>query len=390
MARTVQNARALVVGVERYQGGSGWALDGPVQDALGYVRWLLEAGLPPDRITLLLSPLGRNADAVRSVGVPHRPGDRATVHDVLFRELPAAGGDFLLCAWSGHGLLDTDGRRRLLYEDAVPDDIRCLDLDAALTAYRSDLVPSFPAQLWLIDACQVHADPARVRGALRPDPVPAGRPRPRPGQHALFACGQGETARNEATARIGTFSTAALRQLREASGWPPDPVSLTAALDGAFQELRLAGKAQQTPSYFWHSGPEGASERWARARPAAAPARAVAAAPARAPRIALEQKKRLVNALENVPSMADPDSRAVVFTQLPAEILSSLPRSAVPRLQLLNLIDICVAFPGGLARLREAIGLADSGSLALQDLDRALDTIPGYSAELDGPITDLS
>ncbi|WP_416978790.1 effector-associated domain 2-containing protein [Streptomyces sp. T028] len=385
MAGTVRRARALVVGVEQYQGGSAWTLDGPAHDALGYVRWLLEVGLPPDRITLLLSPLDRNADAVRSIGLRHRPSDRATVHDVLFRELPTDQGDFLLVVWSGHGLLDTDGRRRLLYEDAAPDDIRCLDLDAALAAYRSDLVASFPSQLWLIDACQTYADPARVRGALRSDPVPAGRPRPRPGQYALFACGPGEAARNEATARIGTFSTAALKELRGAPregvppDWPPDPASLTAALSGIFQELRRAGRAHQTPSYFWHSGPEGTSERWTEGTP-------VATTPARTLRIALQLKKQLVSALENVPSMADPDSRAVVFTQLPAEILSSLPRSAVPRLQLLNLIDICAAFPDGLVRLREAIGLADSGTGALQDLDRVLGAIPGYPDELDGPV----
>ncbi|MFD9908337.1 hypothetical protein [Streptomyces sp. NPDC059063] len=367
MRDLLRTAHAVVVGVERYAGGSAWDLDGPAGDALAYAHRLLDAGLPPDRLTLLVSPLPANSAAVERAGLDHRPADRESVHQVLFREVPRRSGELFFLTWSGHGLVDPGGRRRLLYADAVPEDIRSLDLDAALAAWRSDLVPSFPRQVWLIDACQVFADPARAGAALRPDPVPVGTLRERPGQHALFACAPGQTAREGRSGGHAPFTAHVLAAMDDfldgTAGVPdgaPDPRPL---IDALRERVTAAGDGTgQTPTYFWHSGPEGQREHWSRPAPPAVPgAPDAAVAPARPSRA---QRKRLLDTLERVPAMADSDTRSSVIRQLPPEIAGSVPRSAITRFALLDLIDTCLSFPGGLGELLEALDMVDGGTSA--------------------------
>ncbi|MGY0020343.1 effector-associated domain 2-containing protein [Streptomyces sp. cg35] len=354
MPDRIASTHAVIVGVERYDGGPGWDLDGPVRDAVGHARRLLAAGLPPERITLLLSPAPHNEHLAAEAGLGFRRAGREAVHQALFRELPSRSGDFFFLAWSGHGLVAADGHRRLLYADATERDIRSLDLDAALAAWRSDLVPSFPHQLWLLDACQLFADPARLDGALAPDPVPVRPLRERPGQHALFACAPGQSARGSRTGGPGVF-TAAVHDLWDEGGgagsWPADPRALA---DQVRERVAAQGTAAQTPTYFWHCGPQGQSEQWRRPAPApAGPAR-----PARA------RRRELVLALERVPAMREPDARARVIRQLPPEIAASVPQSAITRPALLDLVDTCLEFPDGLDELCDALEMVDPGTLA--------------------------
>ncbi|KRV47422.1 hypothetical protein AQ490_08180 [Wenjunlia vitaminophila] len=367
MSTDPSRTRALVVGVESYGGEPGWQLDGPVNDALTWARWLLTAGVPPDRVTLLLSPLERNTRHAERAPVAHRPADRETVHQALFRELPAAGGDLLFVAWCGHGLVSSDRRHRLLYADAAPDDVRALDLDAALTAYRSALVPGFPEQVWLADACAVDADP----GALRPDPVPAGRATPRPGQCAAFACAPDGSPRNGVVTRQGALTAQALSLLT----WPPDTDRLLTALG---ERLSPGAPGDPRPrGYFWRHGPSRPAPPVATVPPPPQPG----PPPRRSPRPGLNQRRRLLEALEAVPAVAEPASREVVLQQLPRSIRGSLPRSNVTRLDLLGLLDTCLAFPDGLVHLWTAIGMVDPGTSAFRALREVLGEFPSFAPE---------
>ncbi|MFF8291481.1 hypothetical protein ACF068_19935 [Streptomyces sp. NPDC016309] len=353
--------RALVVGVESYEAGSAWDLDGPVRDALGHLGRLRELGVRDGDITLLLSPLARNAALAGTAGVPYRPADRDTVHRVLTRELAAERSDRLYVAWSGHGLIDADRDRRLLFADAVPHDLRCLDVEAALAFYRSDGAPGHPRQLWLLDACQTHADAAATAGALRPDPLPRATPRQHADQHVLFACGPGQTARNGL--RSGVFSTEALRLLREHPDWYASPRPLAEALRGRFG----------TTTSLWFEG-DGEAVRTRGTRPhVPAPARP---APRRA--LDLADKGRLHDALAALEVMRDPASRGQVIGLLPAPMSGSVPRRAETRLEILGLIDTCVSFRDGLTRLWEAVSLVDPGTTARDDLREVLGDYPEW------------
>ncbi|MFI7382504.1 hypothetical protein [Streptomyces sp. NPDC049813] len=353
--RTLET-HAVIVGVERHAAGPAWDLDGPVRDAVGHARRLLAAGVPPERITLLLSPTPDHERLAAEAGLPVLPAGREAVHQALFRELPARSGELFFLAWSGHGLVAADGHRRLLYADATGQDLRSLDLDAALAAWRSDLVPSFPHQLWLLDACQLFADPARLDGALAPDPVPVRPLRERPGQHALFACAPGQSARGGPAGGPGVF-TAAVHELWDEAG-PAGALADPRLLAGRLRE-RVAerGRAVQTPTYFWHSGPDGQGERWR--RPAARPAH-----PGRVPR---DVRRELVLALERVPAMREPGARARVIRQLPPEIATGVPQSSITRPALLDLVDTCLEFAEGLGELCAALEMVDPGTLAFAE-----------------------
>ncbi|MBQ1090754.1 caspase family protein [Streptomyces sp. B93] len=374
-----RSAHAVLVGVEQYAGGSDWRLDGPVRDAVGHARRLLAAGVPPERITLLLSPLPHNASKPRDLdpALDVRPATRDTVHEVLFRELPKSDGELFYLSWSGHGLLDAGGGRRLLYADAVPEDLRGLDLDAALAAWRSDLVPSFPRQLWLLDACQVFGDLRAERGTLVPDPVPTGQLRERPGQYAFFAAAPGQSARGTGTGEHGVFTSWVLRLLDERGdrghAWLTDPDGFAAALRDGVGRPTPDGDGQ-TPTYLWHTGPDGAHERRSGAAPLPRPRTNGANGLVRPTR---EQRRRLVRLLERIPAMTSPHDRSRLIRQLPPDLAVSVPQSDVTRFALLDLIDTCVDFPGGLDELHEALEMVDAGTTAFAEFGDAVRELGG-------------
>jgi hypothetical protein len=345
--------RALLIGVETYEAGTAWDLDGPVRDALGFATWLRELGVGEDRITLLLSPLERNRHLAASAGPTYRPADRDTVHRVLTRELAGERSEWLFVAWSGHGLIDAERSRRLLFADAVPRDLRCLDVEAALALYRSDGAPGHPRQLWLLDACQTHADAAMTAGALRPDPVPRATPRQLADQHALFACGPGEVARGGL--RSGAFSTEALRLLRGRPELRQTPRLLAETLRTRFGNT----------TSLWFEGDGDAR-------------RSTAAANGRRRKLDLADRYRLHDALAAVPALREPASRSRVIGLLPDEIAGSVPRSAVMRLEILDLVETCLAFREGLTHLWSAITLVDPGTLAREELLAVLRDYPEW------------
>ncbi|MFI5808275.1 hypothetical protein [Streptomyces sp. NPDC051561] len=347
--------RALVVGVESYEAGSAWQLDGPVRDALGYVDWLRGYGVPPQSVTLLLSPLDRNRRLADSCGLDHRPADRDTVHKVLTRELAEERSDWLFVAWSGHGLIDAERNRRLLFADAGPKDLRCLDMDAALALYRSDGAPGHPRQLWLVDACQTHADPATTTGILRPDPLPHFTPRQQADQHVLFACGPGQSARG--ALRTSEFSSEAIRLLREHPDWSRTPRPLADALRDRFGS---------TTSLWFDGG--GEALRTSGRAPAPAPRpKPVRMAEARR-QLALSDRRRLLDALTALEVMRQPTSRGRIIGLLPQQMAGNVARSEVMRLEILGLIETCLSFREGLTHLWDAISLVDPGTMELGEL----------------------
>ncbi|MFE1438876.1 hypothetical protein [Streptomyces sp. NPDC058739] len=362
--------RAVLVAVETYEAGSGWDLDGPVRDSLAYRAWLLELGLAPDSVTHLAAPLPGNRGLLEESGVRWRPADRENVHRALFRETAGTPGDWLCVAWSGHGLVGLDGHRRLLYVDAVPNDLRSLDLEDALAAFRSDLAPALPRQLWLVDACQTFADAATAGDALRPDPVPRGRLRPGHQQGVVFACGPGGTTLNRAPGTApgggtgapsasGAFSAAALHLLRTHPHLRHDAVELGRALR---DRLRSASAA---PTALWFEG-------------GGLAVRAEADRSTSRRRLGIADHRRLYEALAAVPVMRDPGLRAAVIGRLPSALCASVPRSAVMRMEILELIDTCLLFENGLGHLWEAVALFDAGTVALDGLLSVLKDYPEW------------
>jgi hypothetical protein len=241
---------ALVVGVEAYAAGDGWSLDGPALDACRFAGWLAGRGVPADQVTLLVSPLPRNAVAVVAAAgeVQVRPADSATVRAAL-TELRRRTSGLLVVYWGGHGVVE-DEERRLLYADATSDDQRNLNLTVLLRSLRSSTYPGHPRQIVLVDACAL---PARRAADRLPDERFAeGRPDPWREQWVLTAASPGEAAANDDARGTGLFSAVLGEELaRLPQRWPPDAESLRDAVRDRFEDLRAAGRARQIPSHLW-------------------------------------------------------------------------------------------------------------------------------------------
>ena len=187
---------AVVVGIEDYEAGKEWRLDGPALDACRFARWLTSRGVPADRITLLVSPLPENADAVEDQSQGYRvrtTADHATVRDVFTRYLPSQTSSLLILYWGGHGVIEEE-ERRLICADATTMDKRNLNLSSLLKSMRSSTFAGHPQQLSLVDACLNLVTELGWEGRMPSEDVPEGRPAPRarpagPARHQSWRAG---------------------------------------------------------------------------------------------------------------------------------------------------------------------------------------------------------
>ena len=353
--------RAIVVGVEAYEAGESWDLDGPARDAVRVVDWLRASGVPSDGIKVLLAPLERNRGLLADL--PGAPGgaDRASVQDAFLRWLPSRSGDLLWIYWAGHGLVDSARRRRLFYADAVERDRRNVDVDALLATMASDYLDSFARQVWVIDACQTFAAPA----VLPTDALPEGKQRRDLEQDVLFAAGPGQSATNLTRESAGLFTREWLSEMgRRGDPWPPSPDEVAGALRRRFAELRAAGRMGQTPTYFWHRSRSGYEGQVMHMPPGEA--QAPPKPPPSAGAIA-----EVVDALMEVEEFVDPRGRQEILTMMRREIATAVPRHNRDRFDAFAIVRTCCRFPGGLAELVETVRFLTGNTNALTTLEAA-------------------
>lgn len=250
---TPEQAYALVVGIESYDAGEAWNLDGPANDAFGFARWLVDQGVPATNIQVLVSPLARSdkADFQTWNNTPVAHPTRQNVSDALTRTLPQVSGDRLYVFWSGHGYYSDDGERRLFYADAHQSFLANLDFNALLLSLASDYYTGFATQVFFVDACASTVTPAQDQlmpgDALPKKTRAAGRE-----QFALFAASRGEVALNLSREQAGLFSSVLLEALADQASWPPDMGRLADKVDARFAELRAQGTTRQVPIRLWY------------------------------------------------------------------------------------------------------------------------------------------
>jgi hypothetical protein len=367
-AASPERTYALVVGVERYDAGPDWNLDGPASDATRFVSWLSERGVPADQMAVFLSPL--NQTPPLPPGVMAEPARREQVTEAITRTLPGWRGDLLWLFWAGHGVLTRDDHIRLFYADASTEDKRNLDLPSLLTTLRSDRYPSFPRQVGLVDACQTYADRLQFATTLPTDTFSYGQPLPGREQFVMYAASAGQLAANLGGARAGLFSQVVMEELAKADhdDWPPGMDLVATQVDRRFTQLRAAGHAEQTPTSFrwrpWTGGERILGETPPEPTAAASP-------PVRRPPSALAMRE-LVDRLLDVEVVADPLSRAAIVRRLRKGLATSIRHDAAARVHVVNIVTRCLDFPGGLAELMEAVRLyADPRDPALGDAEPA-------------------
>ena len=244
MTITPDRVYALVVGIEKYQAGSAWDLDGPANDALKFASWLLNRDVMPEHIQLFLSPLDRNAKVIedaRLKGLTHAPATRDQIDLAIRNKLTSENnsGDLLYIFWGGHGIVTKTNSttRRLFFADT--DDINKwnLNLDSLVEALSTSAFSSgFSQQNFLIDACAnthfqglyqtIGAESAASRFSTNGEQRKAE-------QFILFASAAYEVATNESG--TGRFSRAVLDEL-QGQALLPDMKALAERIQTNFRE----------------------------------------------------------------------------------------------------------------------------------------------------------
>ncbi|MBC2902427.1 effector-associated domain 2-containing protein [Streptomyces cupreus] len=347
----------VVVGVDAYRAGAHWALDGPVSDALRFADWFLARGVPPERITALLSAPPERTAAARKVPYTVLGADRATVHTTLLRTVAAEQSELLWVVWGGHGVVDGEGRRRLFYADATAHDPINLDFDALLTYYRA--TPRHPRQIWLVDACQLLHNSWRARRRLPREDYGTPMARTARDQAVLFAARPGEAATNLSGAGTGLFSREALAVLTDdetiGTGWPPDPGAVMDRLRDRFTRLRAEGHASQTPTYLWSRTWDGdEAQLLSRGGPDPASPSGADLTP--------DRLRALTDALLSVEEFVEPQGREEILGLLRIGVRAAIARHSRPRMDTISILRTCARRPGALRELAEAVLLCAGGS----------------------------
>jgi hypothetical protein len=249
--------RALIVGIEKYQAGPEYDLDGPSGDALKFASWLLDRGVDPEHIYLFLSPLDENREKLseaEALGLKPLPA----IHDLISAKIRSQltneygqGGDLLYVFWSGHGIVTkTDTlTRRLLFADTDDDTKWNLNFNSLVEGLSTFAHGAgFNNQAFFIDACAnayyqglfqtVQGEAAEVKFA-------ASGEIDRGDQFVLFASAEYEVATNESDIGTGSFAKALFDSLKDQPLFPDMP-TITETVQIKFKE-----KQKLEPVYWW-------------------------------------------------------------------------------------------------------------------------------------------
>ena len=95
---------ALVVGIEQYQAGPAYDLNGPAKDALGFAQWLLTHEVQPANIQLFLSPLDQNREILAEAeaqGLTPQAATRDRISRTITERFVDQAGEEALCVLGG-------------------------------------------------------------------------------------------------------------------------------------------------------------------------------------------------------------------------------------------------------------------------------------------------
>jgi vWA-MoxR associated protein C-terminal domain len=253
---------AYVVGIERYDAGAKWNLQGPVRDALDFAAWLVARGLGPANIHAFLSPIKplTEEDFERQgVGLKGMHVHEAKTPD-LYAALNAMLRDkkpeYFCLYWGGHGCFGPNKQQYLLGADATNEDPQGINLTQfmeflATDAVRGDAGGEVRHSVLIIDACASYMHARGVQHTVASSTFSLGKPLVGT-QFALFATDTGERAKNLNAQNTGLFS----RELREEMqhldnlGALLELAPVGIRLRERFEALQKRGEASQTPTYY--------------------------------------------------------------------------------------------------------------------------------------------
>ncbi|WP_144428122.1 hypothetical protein [Azospirillum thiophilum] len=233
---------AFVVGLDHYE-APDWTVAGPCRNALDIARWLLdEAGVPATGIHLFLAvdrqrmasgesaDLRRDIDYLRARHVAVEENATQSVIRTFWRgPLKDGTGSKLFVYWSGHGILNEEGRAFVYPGYTTDDPAQALHVESFCRTLRSDAYGRFTEQMILADVCGV------FRPELRPHADDVTGVAVDTLQIRAFATPEGGYTRGQ-----GQFTRALLDALGGFPGWPIDRrdrgEGFYKAVNGAFRQ----------------------------------------------------------------------------------------------------------------------------------------------------------
>jgi hypothetical protein len=254
--------QAILVGIEKYADSSSIPdLNGPVNDVYQFCQWLRDRNVPPENISVFLSPLDRNVGIVDKITnlIDSKPleANKDIVNKALREDAREKTASLFFLFWSGHGWIAPQGDRRLIYADATMEYLKNLNLTAQLNVMQTDLYKNLPQQLLIFDAC---ANSQLLKITPPDDLLSIGKHLPSQKQMAMFAANPGEYAINKGDEQTGIFSRELLNELnslKDTELWPPDMEAVMQNVKEKFIKLREDGQTRQTPSFLLYQDWEG-------------------------------------------------------------------------------------------------------------------------------------
>ncbi len=244
---------AIVIGIEKYKAGQSWNLNGPAHDACKFAKWLYDRQVPPENITLFISSLTDERLTLPN-GLSPQAATSQNISQFIEDTLPNNPAELLFFYWGGHGVITTEGERRLFYADATVANKKNLDLNALLTFLRTDYfnARALSRQIVIVDTCANYVENMGAAKELPQNSFSKGDPLENREQYVLMAAKPGELAKNLDAEKTGLFTKELMAQLAHQAEWPPKMEEIRAQLSQRFEELREIGQAEQTPTYYYY------------------------------------------------------------------------------------------------------------------------------------------
>ncbi|MFK8186504.1 MAG: caspase family protein [Phormidesmis sp.] len=247
-----EQVSALIVGIEAYQLGGDYDLDGPARDGWRFIEWLLSRGVLPRRIHFFASPLAQN-DAVKAQakqsGIRCLPATRDAIDKYIRDELQTACGEVLYVFWGGHGILTKteQATRQLLFADTTATNKLNLNVDSLQQALATSTYgEGFAKQLLVVDACANRYFQNLyevIQGKAGEHQYGSSGEAVLVEQAVMFACEAYDVAKN--IAGTGVFSSAVLAELTDQPLFPDMQALMNRVSD------RLSQKGMPEPYYLW-------------------------------------------------------------------------------------------------------------------------------------------
>ena len=357
--------QAILVGIEKYADSSSIPdLNGPVNDVYQFCQWLRDRNVPPENISVFLSPLDCNVGIVDKITnlIDSKPleANKDIVNKALREEARKKTATLFFLFWSGHGWIAPQGDRRLIYADATMEYLKNLNLTAQLNVMQTDLYKNLPQQLLIFDAC---ANSQLLKITPPDDLLSIGKHLPSQKQMAMFAANPGEYAINKGDEQTGIFSRELLNELnslKDTELWPPDMEAVMQNVKEKFIKLREDGQTRQTPSFLLYQDWEGNKKNFSES---------LQNEPRQSTLTRVEKVILLRDKFLMCRSILDPSKRKKIILNLRPEITNNSTLEGDNNTVMQSVIENSLDYPDGLLELLKTTkNLFERDSIQMNDL----------------------